>query len=127
LKCGGGRNLGMLAKRYAVEEQHNQQPQTTSSTVVIRKGRITVGEKLLYVILAAFLFAVSVKIIANQYSLYVLNKEIVTTENAIEEQTKVNNDLNVEISELSRYERIWERASQLGLTLDENNVKVVQD
>ena len=122
-----GRILGMLAKRYAVEEQHNQQPQTTSSTVVIRKGRITVGEKLLYVILAAFLFAVSVKIIANQYSLYVLNKEIVTTENAIEEQTKVNNDLNVEISELSRYERIWERASQLGLTLDENNVKVVQD
>lgn len=119
--------MGMLAKRYAVEEQHNQQPQTTSSTVVIRKGRITVGEKLLYVILAAFLFAVSVKIIANQYSLYVLNKEIVTTENAIEEQTKVNNDLNVEISELSRYERIWERASQLGLTLDENNVKVVQD
>ena len=119
--------MGILAKKYAVEKQHNQQPQTTSSTVVIRKGRITAGEKLLYVILAVFLFAVSVKIISNQYSLYVLNKEIVTTENAIEEQTKVNNDLNVEISELSRYERIWERASQLGLTLDENNVKVVQD
>ena len=119
--------MGMLARKSAAEEQHNHQPQTTSSTVVIRKRKITAGEKILYVMLAIFLFAVSVKIIANQYSLYVLNKEIVTTENAVEEQTKVNNDLNVEISELSRYERIWERASKLGLTLDENNVKVVQD
>lgn len=119
--------MGMLARKYVGEEQHNHQPQTTNSTVVIRKGRITTGEKILYLILAVFLFAVSIKIIANQYSLYVLNKDIVTTENAIEEQTKVNNDLNVEISELSRYERIWGRASQLGLTLDKNNVKVVQD
>lgn len=123
----GGRNLGMLARKYAAEEQHHHQPQTTNPPVVIRKGKITTGEKFLYLILAVFLFAVSIKIITNQYSLYVLNKDIVTTENAIEEQTKVNNDLNVEISELSRYERIWERASKLGLTLDENNVKVVQD
>jgi len=117
----------MLARKYATEERQNHQPQTTSPTVVIHKGRVTVGEKILYVLLALFLFVMSVKIIANQYALYVLNQDILITENAVEEQTKVNNDLSVEVSELSRYERIWERASQLGLTLDENNVKVVRD
>jgi len=122
-----GTNLGMLARKYATEERQNHQPQTTSPTVVIHKGRVTVGEKILYVLLALFLFVMSVKIIANQYALYVLNQDILITENAVEEQTKVNNDLSVEVSELSRYERIWERASQLGLTLDENNVKVVRD
>ena len=41
--------------------------------------------------------------------------------------TKKNNDLNVQVSELSSYERIWAKASELGLTLVDNNVKVVQD
>ncbi|WP_316252525.1 hypothetical protein [Bacillus aquiflavi] len=31
------------------------------------------------------------------------------------------------MSELSTYERIWEKAQKLGLKLNENNVKVVQD
>ncbi|MGM9928958.1 MAG: cell division protein FtsL [Bacillus sp. (in: firmicutes)] len=117
----------MLARKIATENQQNQQPQTTVTTVVIHKGKVTLGEKILYVAFALFLAFLSVTIITNQYQIYTLNKDIRQAETAIKEQQVINNDLNAEVSELSRYERIWERASQLGLTLDENNVKVVQE
>ncbi len=122
-----GKNLSMLARKIATENQQNQQPQTTVTTVVIHKGKVTLGEKILYVAFALFLAFLSVTIITNQYQIYTLNKDIRQAETAIKEQQVINNDLNAEVSELSRYERIWERASQLGLTLDENNVKVVQE
>ena len=44
-----------------------------------------------------------------------------------QEQQKVNSDLEVQVSELSTYERIWEKAKQLGLTLNEDNVKGVEN
>lgn len=122
-----GKYVSMLARKIATENQQNQQPQTTVTTVVVHKGKVTLGEKVLYIAFAILLTVLSAKIITNQYALYTLNKDIQKTEAAITEQQTINNDLNAEVSELSRYERIWERASQLGLTLDENNVKVVQE
>ena len=121
-----GKHLSMLARKMTTEERLNQQPQTTVTTVV-KKKKISLGEKILYIALALVLTVLSVNIISNQYSLYTLNKDISQTERAIEEMTKKNNDLNVQVSELSSYERIWAKASELGLTLVDNNVKVVQD
>lgn len=122
-----GKYVSMLARKVATDNQQNQQPQTTVTTVVVHKGKVTLGEKILYIAFAILLTVLSAKMITNQYTLYTLNKDIQKTEAAITEQQTINNDLNAEVSELSRYERIWERASQLGLTLDENNVKVVQE
>ncbi len=122
-----GKHLSMLARKMTTEERLNQQPQTTVTTVVHKKKKISLGEKILYIALALVLTVLSVNIISNQYSLYTLNKDISQTERAIEEMTKKNNDLNVQVSELSSYERIWAKASELGLTLVDNNVKVVQD
>lgn len=39
---------------------------------------------------------------------------------------KANNDLKLQVSELSTYERILEKAKELGLNLKEKNVKVVE-
>lgn len=122
-----GKNLSMLARKIAAEKQQNHQPQTTVQTVVVHKAKVTLGEKILIIGFALLLTLLSIKIISNQYSLYELNKDIQGLETSVTEQVKINNDLNVQVSELSRYERIWEKASQLGLTLDENNVKVVQE
>ena len=119
--------MSMLARKIATEQQHKQQPQTTVKKVLVHKSKITLGEKILIVASILLLTIASIKIVSNQYSLYKANQEIQTLQTSIAEQQKVNNDLNVEVSELSRYERIWEKASQLGLKLDENNVKVVQD
>ena len=69
----------------------------------------------------------SVHIISNQASIYQVNKEIQDTKVTIQEQEKVNSDLTIQVNELSQYERIRDKAQELGLTLNENNVKVVQD
>ena len=40
---------------------------------------------------------------------------------------KQNNELKLQVTELSAYDRIWTKAKELGLKLNENNVKVVND
>ncbi|MFS0782402.1 cell division protein FtsL [Bacillus sp. 1P06AnD] len=117
----------MLARKIAADKQQSQQPQTTVTTVVVHKAKVTLGEKVLVVAFALILVFLAVKIVSNQYSIYTINKDIQKAEASVDEQVKENNDLKVQVSELSRYERIWEKASKLGLKLDENNVKVVQD
>ena len=69
----------------------------------------------------------AVKIISNSFVVYEISIEIQKTETKIENQLKVNSDLHVQVEELSTYDRIWEKAKQLGLTLNQNNVKTVQD
>ena len=51
--------------------------------------------------------------------------EIQSIEREITEVNNNNVDLKVRVSELSTHERIWEKAEELGLTLNEKNVKVV--
>jgi cell division protein FtsL len=46
-------------------------------------------------------------------------------ESKVSEQQKVNSDLRVQVSELSAYDRIYKKASEMGLIKNENNVKVV--
>lgn len=56
-----------------------------------------------------------------------MNKEIQQTEEAIQTQNKVNTDLKMQVGELSTYERIKEKAEEMGLKFSGNNVKVVED
>ena len=60
-------------------------------------------------------------------SIYQVNKEIQDTKVTIQEQEKSNSDLTIQVSELSQYERIREKAQKLGLTLNDQNIKVVQE
>lgn len=53
------------------------------------------------------------------------NIKISQTEAEINKISDENEELYVQVSELSRYERIWERAQALGLTQNEQNVRVV--
>ncbi|WP_230199575.1 cell division protein FtsL [Bacillus testis] len=115
----------MLARKIAADNHQHEQSQTVT-TVVVHKAKVTLGEKVLVVAFALLLAVAAVKIISNQYSLYSINKDIQKAEKSVDEHVKQNTDLKIQVSELSRYERIWEKASQMGLTLDENNVKVVQ-
>ena len=69
----------------------------------------------------------SVHIISNQASIYEVNKEIQDTKVTIQEQEKSNSDLTIQVNELSQYERIRDKAQELGLTLNDQNIKVVQD
>lgn len=113
--------------------QPQQQPQYEPQQPVVkpskenkkRQKRFTLFEKclfLLFIVVAAY-FAVS--ILHTQGELQTMSMEIQKIETEIQEVSNQNVDLKVRVSELSTYDRIWEKAKELGLTLNENNVKVV--
>jgi cell division protein FtsL len=121
--------MGNLARKLQ-QEQHGQQQKgmvQAPKPKKIRKKWLTPGEKLLGLAFTGIICFGAVHIVSNQAAIYEMNKEIQDTKVAIQEQTKVNGDLEMQIGELSTYERIWEKAKELGLKLNENNVKVVQD
>ncbi|MBD8025866.1 cell division protein FtsL [Ureibacillus sp. Re31] len=100
-----------------------QQPKKQQSNR--KKSRITVKEKFLYIAFVAVVAVLAVSILHKQSSIQQTSMEIQKIESQISEIEKQNVDLKVQVSELSTYERIWEKAKALGLTLNENNVKVV--
>ncbi|MER2000222.1 MAG: cell division protein FtsL [Lysinibacillus sp.] len=112
-----------IQQPYIPEQPPVQQP---SKSPKIKRGfRITAGEKL-------FIFAIVVIMAALSMSILHIQGEIQTTsmENQLlqAEVATVQNenvDLKVQVGELSRYERIWKKAQELGLTLNGENVKVV--
>lgn len=108
-------------KKY--EEQQQQRIQRTPK----KKIHITVGEKVLYIIFTLMVVIGSIMIVSNSAKIYSVNREISELQASIDSQSKVNSDLQYQVAELSTYERIWAKAHELGLMLNENNVKVVQD
>ncbi|QPA31955.1 cell division protein FtsL [Thermaerobacillus caldiproteolyticus] len=115
----------------AVKIQENQRQHSSTRPHVKRKRklkiRFTLGEKLIFVSFLLFALYAAIHIVSNQVAIYQMNKEIQQLEDTIQEQKKHNNDLYVEVQQLSTYERILQKAKELGLSLNENNVKVVQE
>ncbi|MFC4183084.1 cell division protein FtsL [Saccharococcus thermophilus] len=113
----------------AVKIHEQQRPSSRPHTRKQRKLRIrfTLGEKLLFLSFCLFVLYTAVHMVSNQVKIYQTNKEIQKLEEAIQEQQKQNRDLYVEVQQLSTYERILQKAKELGLSLNENNVKVVQE
>jgi len=94
---------------------------------VVRPNRkvFTKGEKVLFILFLSVITLFSVIILQTQSSIHASTKDIQTIEQKIEETKKQNTDLSIQVSELSEYERVWDKAQSLGLKLNEKNVKVV--
>lgn len=119
--------MSNLAYKYSHQQQKQPLPKNNKKQASKIKSKITLGEKLLILLFVAFIIYAGVKVVSNQVALYNVNKEIQTLEASIKNQQKINNDLKVQKEELSSYERILAKGKELGLKLNENNVKVVQD
>jgi cell division protein FtsL len=112
-------------------QQHNQveemqQPQKQLKRKVVLRSKITLGEKFLVTVCIGLFAFGSMVIVSNHSSIYEVNRNIQQLEASIEKQTKLNHDLELQVSELSKPERIWQKAKELGLTLDDNNVKIIK-
>ncbi|WP_040204846.1 cell division protein FtsL [Neobacillus jeddahensis] len=118
--------MGNLAREYLEQQQQGEQSVQIKSQVKIKKSWLTPGEKIIGVVFAGFVCFGAVHLISNQSRIYEVNKDIQTMETKIDEQQKVNGDLKVQVSELSSYDRIFEKAKKMGLFVDENKVKVVE-
>ncbi|WP_297992502.1 cell division protein FtsL [Anoxybacillus sp.] len=113
-----------IQQKVQQQEQHVQRAPKKKQK---RGVRWTLGEKIVFVAFVAFALYSSIMIVSNQFTIYHMNKEVQQLQATIQEQEKQNRDLYVQVQELSTYERILAKAKELGLTLNENNVKVVQD
>lgn len=82
-------------------------------------------EKMLYIVLAVAVAVFAIVILNKQASIQTLTIEIEKIEAQANEISKQNVDLAVSVKDLSRYDRIWEKAQALGLTQNAKNVKVV--
>ncbi|MEG0384258.1 cell division protein FtsL [Solibacillus cecembensis] len=82
-------------------------------------------EKFLFLIFAVVVAMFAVSILHTQGEIQTVSIEIQKIEKEITGINNDNVDLKVRVSELSTHERIWEKAKELGLTLNEKNVKVV--
>ncbi|EKN66333.1 cell division protein FtsL [Neobacillus bataviensis LMG 21833] len=117
--------MSNLARKY-LEQQQAEQKVQNKSQVKIKKSWLTPGEKVIGVVFAGMVCFGSVHLITNQSKIYEVNKDIQLVEEKISDQKKVNSDLQVQVKELSSYDRIFKKAVEMGLFRDENNVKVVQ-
>ena len=104
-----------------------QETQNTPASVPApkRKKLFSPGEKFLAVVFLAGVVMFSTTVLHTQAQINQTNKDMFYLSNKIEETSKQNIELSNQVSEKSTYERIWEKAKELGLNLNESNVKVV--
>lgn len=113
---------------YAKRESYIQQPavpQNPTREPAKKRNLITKGEKVLYLSFVAVFVLCALLILQNQSVIQASAQEIQTIEHTIDEKVKQNTDLAVQVKEASTYEVIWAKANELGLKLNEQNVKVV--
>lgn len=94
----------------------------TKKTVKILKG-----EKLLYFILFLLVIAVPISNVFIKALLSETNIEVEQLKNKIEKQANINESLSMQINELASLDKIQEVAKNIGLSYNNNNIKVVSD
>jgi len=109
---------------YIARPSFPEQPQIEKQAKQ-KKGIITKGEKLLLLGLLATVITLAISIVQVQTSVRATTTEIAQLEQQIDTTSKENTDLSIQVRELSTYESIWKKAEELGLKLNEQNVKVV--
>lgn len=117
----------MLAQRIQEQEQKQlqQQPQKRIRQV---RNPITLGEKLIGALVVFGTLIVLCLVVNNYATLYGMNREVSQLETSVQQQSQVNEGLTLQVVELSAPDRILHIASEkLGMSLDDNKVKVVQN
>lgn len=92
-----------------------------------KKIKILKGEKLLYLILFFLVIAVPVSNVFIKALLSETNIEVEQLRNKIEKQENINESLNMQINELASLDKIQEVAKNIGLSYNNDNIKIVTD
>ncbi len=106
-----------------------QEPQVEPQRKKVTKNKV-VGisriEKFVYITLITMIALISIYMLSLKMDAYNNKTQIAELDNKIEEQKTTNGDLKTESMKQSSYERIYEKAEDYGLKLNNNNVKVVR-
>ncbi|ARK31100.1 cell division protein FtsL [Halalkalibacter krulwichiae] len=119
--------MSMVARKIQVQEQTQVQQKSVKRIRQVRNS-VTLGERLIigFVMIATLLVLAAT--VNNYASIYSVNREVSSLESAVAQQSQVNEGLSLQVVELSAPDRILHIATeQLGMSLDDNKVKIVQN
>jgi cell division protein FtsL len=118
--------MSNLAYKVQQRNAERAREQVQQKQVVIRRGKITAGEKVLWTAAIILFLIGSILVVTNYATIYTVNKDIQVTNQTMNNESKVVSDLKTQVTELSEPARIWKIAQeQLGMTLNNKNVKVI--
>jgi cell division protein FtsL len=117
--------MSNLAYKYQ-QHQTQKQVETKKQAVYVERGRITKGEKMLWMMLVLTFVAASIFMVSNYATIYNLNTGLQQAEADQRAQVKQNEELQVKVTELSAPGRIVNIAEEkLGMELNDQNVEVI--
>jgi cell division protein FtsL len=106
-------------------KQPVQQPKIERQPNVKKRKIITKRERFVYLAFIVVAAVMAVMVLHKQGDIQTATIDIQKVETSITEVNRQNVDFKGQVSEKSTFERIMAKAKELGLTPDENNVKVV--
>ncbi|MBF0752755.1 cell division protein FtsL [Jeotgalicoccus nanhaiensis] len=120
----------MVVERYTevnpakkVYRKPDSQPKTRKKGKIVGIKRT---EMAIYITLAVLIAAVSIYVLSLKMEAYNYQNEKSSIEQTIAVKNGEISELNTEITYLASYDRIYEKAQELGLDLNNSNVKVVE-
>ncbi|WP_323702667.1 cell division protein FtsL [Mammaliicoccus sp. Dog046] len=105
------------------EPQFEPQKKKVTKTKVVGISRI---EKIVYISLITMIALISIYMLSLKMDAYNSKTQIAELDNKIAQQQTTNSDLKTESMKQSSYERIYDKAKDYGLKLNNDNVKVVR-
>ena len=91
------------------------------------KIKLLKGEKVLYFILAMLVVATPLISVFTKAMVSQTSIELEQVKEKIENQTGINESLNMKINELASLDRLQEVANEHGLSYNNDNIKVITD
>ena len=112
--------------KSSAKSTHIQTEQEKVHIKVTKSGRITKGEKYIYIFFSIILILVSTYIVSYSAKTDTMNRELQSFEEKITNQQYLNEGLTFEVKELSQPERITRIAKEKGLKIQDAQVKTVK-
>lgn len=119
------RDLHSVMSEQAPQIQPQRPQQRPSYTPEPKKQKLSKVEKLLITVASMIIFALGIACISLEIIVATSNREVQDTDRSITEIAIVNTNLEQEVQELSRYDRVYEIAKAHGLEMNEKNVRNV--
>lgn len=92
-----------------------------------KKIKLLKGEKVLYFILAVLVVATPLISVFTKSMVSQTSIELEQVKEKIENQTGINESLNMKINELASLDKLQEVANEHGLSYNNDNIKVITD
>lgn len=107
--------------------QHKQQPQPTPQTVKVQKHvGLSLMEWLVYAALVVTIAITLLFVLSLKSESFTMQAEKTELENAIYMIQGEITELETEVNHLASHERIYDKANELGLTMNNSNIRVVE-